>query len=57
VWLDNGLPSKRSEFVRFPEFLNMSEFIYARQPRKILRPNSLDLNLSMSGLRGGNSKP
>ncbi|ELU04868.1 hypothetical protein CAPTEDRAFT_213428 [Capitella teleta] len=56
VWLDNGLPSKQSEFVRFPEFLNMSDYVYTRKPRKILRPNSLDLDMSLSGLRGGKNK-
>ncbi len=48
--MDNGLPIKRFDHVVFPELIQMDAYVYRK--RKISRPNSLDLDLSV-GLVGG----
>ncbi|RWS25720.1 ubiquitin carboxyl-terminal hydrolase 30-like protein [Leptotrombidium deliense] len=53
TWHNTGVPVKRSEYVNFPEFLNMDEFMYTSMKAKA---DLTDQYSTLTGLLGGTSQ-
>lgn len=53
AWLNNGMPTKRLDYVSFPEYLDVSEFLYRHQKGSC--SEGVGVKALMRNLVGGNN--